>query len=111
MSGQGEPKCLLLTVKINGRANVAVQLAPRCQVGFGRSFGQKPNLAMVSVSTTTTSSDVVNFLTDICWDASCLFFDFSGENLLRLIRGARWRLLRRVILGGAALEITLICFT
>jgi hypothetical protein len=67
---------------------------------------------MVSVSATTSSSYVVNLLRVISWDASCLAFDFSGENLSTAHqRRRRQQLLRHVLLENAIFEIVLICFT
>jgi hypothetical protein len=36
---------------------------------------------MVSVLATMMFLNVVNLLGGVCWDASCLVFDFPGENL------------------------------
>jgi hypothetical protein len=63
-----------------------VQLALHRWVDIERSFGRKPNPALVSVCTTGASSDVVNLLGSVGWDASYLVFDFPGDNLSPALR-------------------------
>jgi hypothetical protein len=66
---------------------------------------------LVSVSATTTSSDVVNLIGCVGGDVSWLVFDFPGENLSGSSEGRRRRFRHRILFGGVALEIILICFT